>query len=99
MDWLGANFWGGSIKTLYSPPVFEEAYRFLNKVVTMPAAGRSNGTLFTMVEKAVTGERIALPLASDGVHADAVLGASDYDPTPVTSPVALVHENVKWFPL
>jgi len=99
LDWLGANFWGGSIKTLYAPPVFEEAYQFLSKVVTVPAAGRSSGTLFTMGEKTVAGERIALPLASDGVHGDAVLGASDYEPMAVSGPVVLVHENVKWFTL
>jgi hypothetical protein len=99
MDWLGANFWGGSIKTLYALPVFEEAYRFLKQVVTVPAAGRSNGTLFTMGDKIVAGERIALPLSSDGVHGDAVLGASNYEATPVSGPVVLVHENVKWFTL
>ena len=99
VDWLGANFWGGSIRSLYPPPVFEEAYRFLNKVVTVPAAGRSNGRLFSVGERVVMGERIALPLAADGEHGDAVLGASDYEATPVTGPVTLVHENVKWFTL
>ena len=52
-----------------------------------------------MGDKIVTGERIALPLASDGVHGDAVLGASDYEPTSITGRVILVHENVKWLTL
>jgi hypothetical protein len=98
-DWLGANFWGASMKELYPPDVFREAYQFLVQVIAIPAAGRSHGRLFWIGERIVLGERIALPLASDGVHGDAVLGASDYDTSPVTGPVRLIHENLEWFHL
>lgn len=96
-DWLGANFWGASLKDLHAPHVFADSHRFLFNVVSTPAAGRCSGRLFTIGGAAVTGERIALPLAADGLTADAVLGASAYE-TPISpGPVELIHENAEWF--
>ncbi len=37
-----------------------------------------------MAGKAVTGARIALPMASDGISAGGILGATDYEYLPVT---------------
>jgi hypothetical protein len=46
---------------------------------------------------AVTGERIALPLAEDGKTGDAVFGASDFVSPPLLKPAELVYENVEWY--
>lgn len=97
MDWLGANFWGASLKDLHSPHVFRDAHNFLFKVVAAPAAGRCSGRLFKVGDKAVTGERIALPLGMDGITGDGILGASDYDCPPLSGPVDLIHENMEWY--
>ena len=42
------------------------------------------------------GERIALPLASDGVLADGVLGASDYRHPYLEGPFEMITENEVW---
>jgi hypothetical protein len=98
-DWLGANFWGASLRDLHPPHVFAPAYQFLSSVVLTPAAGRCTGRLFTVGGEPVLGERIALPLAADGVTGDAILGASDYDEFALEGPVELIHENMERFSL
>jgi hypothetical protein len=96
-DWLGANFWGASLRDLHAAPEFHDARHFLSKVVTIPAAGRCSGRLFTIGENAVRGKRIALPLAADGTNGDAVLGASDYQSPLEPGSVVLIHENMEWY--
>jgi hypothetical protein len=98
-EWLGANFWGARLQDIHPPHVVEEARRFFDKILTEPAAGWCSGRLFTMAGRAVTGERIALPIAADGIRAGGILGATDYEYLPVTGPVELIHENVDWFSL
>ena len=45
----------------------------------------------------LSGGRIALPLAADGLNGDGVLGASDYEHVPFTGLVELTFENIDWF--
>jgi hypothetical protein len=96
-DWLGANFWGASLKDLHPPHVFRDAHRFFSGVLAVPAAGRCSGRLFTINGEPVNGERIALPLSADGITADAILGASAYDSPLQSGQVELIHENMEWF--
>jgi hypothetical protein len=96
-DWLGPNFFGSSLNEIHPPHVYEGAHHFLRKVVTTPAAGRCSGKLFTAGNTAVTGERIALPMATDGITADGVLGASYYEGPPPPGPVELIHDKMEWF--
>jgi hypothetical protein len=98
-EWLGANFWGARLQDIHPPHVVNAAHHFLSKVVTAPAIGRCSGRLFSMGGHAVIGERIALPLAADGINGDGVLGASDYEYLPVSGAVELIHENMEWFRL
>jgi hypothetical protein len=98
-EWLGANFWGARLQDIHSPRIALEARQFLGKVINGPAAGKCSGRLFVMGNHTALGERIALPLSADGVRADAILGATDYDHVAVTGPVELVHENLEWFAL
>jgi hypothetical protein len=98
-EWLGENFWGARIQDIYPPHIFQQSYDLLTKVITTPAAGRSSGKLFTSGDVTVSGERIALPLASDGAHADGVLGASDYGAPPSLGDLELHYENVEWYPI
>lgn len=97
VDWLGANFWGASLKDIHPPHIFPESHYFLSKIVTMPAAGRSSGRLFKVGGRAILGERIALPLATDGITGDGVLGASDYECPPLSGPIEVIHENMEWY--
>jgi hypothetical protein len=98
-DWLGANFLGASLKQMHPPKVYKESHQMLSQVVMRPAAGRFNGRLFTVGDKAIEGERICLPLAPDGNVGGGVLGASYYECPVLPGPIGLIHENVQWFPV
>jgi len=98
-DWLGTNFWGASLKDIHPPHIYSDAHQFLRKVVTMPAAGRCSGRLFVVGDKAITGERIALPMAANGIFPAGVLGASHYQGPIPPGPVELVVEGQEWFPI
>jgi len=98
-EWLGANFWGARLRDIHSPHVVNEVRQFFKQIMMTPAAGRCSGRLFTMDDRTVTGERIALPIAADGIHGDGILGATDYEYIPVTGKVELIHENAELYPL
>ena len=98
-EWLGANFWGARLQDIHPPHVVNDARRFFDRIMAGPAIGRCSGRLFTMSGRAITGERIALPLAPDGGHPGGILGATDYEYLPVSGEVELIHENVEWFAL
>ena len=59
-------------------------------------SGRFTGKLFRQAGRFVEGERIALPLAGDGVLADGVLGASDYRHPHLEGPFEIITENEVW---
>ena len=81
------------------PHVVDTAHRFLSTVVTLPAAGRTSGRLFTAGNQVATGERIALSLAADGTNGDGVLGATDFGEISSAQGVELIIENMEWFSL
>lgn len=95
--WLSDNFSGGRLEDLHSLANYPEVKQLLTILVTTPLVARSSGRLFTVEDFVVTGERMALPIASDGKTCDGILGASDYAPPPLLGPVKLIHENVEWF--
>jgi hypothetical protein len=95
-QWLGPKFCRAKLEDIHPPHVVTEARAFLDRVVTTPGLGLCSGRLFTVGTHTVTGERLALPLATDGISADGVLGVSDYVYPSVSGPVALIHENIEW---
>lgn len=95
-QWLGPKFCRAKLEDIHPPHVVMEAHAFLAKVVTTPGLGLCSGRLFTVGNHTVTGERLALPLATDGISADGILGVSDYAYPSVSGPVALIHENIEW---
>jgi hypothetical protein len=95
--WVDAKYYGGKLKDFHPRASYEEAQQLLTRIVTTPLAGRSSGRLFTVGDLAVTGERIILPMATDGRIADAILGASDYVPPPLLGPFVMAHENCEWY--
>jgi len=95
--WVGEDFCHSPLSDLHSIVNFKESNAYLTKIVTAPLAGRSSGRLFMVDDLAVTGERIALPVAEDGKTGDAVFGASDFVSPPLLKPAELVYENVEWY--
>jgi hypothetical protein len=98
-DWFGTGFSGHKLSDIHPPHMVTETHALLTKVVTLPAAGRTSGRLATVGGHTITGERIALPLATDGTNADGILGASDYTAPPGPAPFELIHENIVWCPI
>jgi hypothetical protein len=98
-DWFGTNFSGHKLDDIHPPHVLTEAQVLLTKVVTIPAAGRTSGRLAAVGGHTVIGERIALPLATDGTNADGVLGASDYTSPVPPAACELIFENIVWCPI
>jgi len=95
--WVEPSFCGGRLQDQTTRSIYEDVRQYLTKIVTTPLAGRSSGRLFTVGDFAVPGERIALPIATDGKTGDGIFGASDYVSPPLLGPAELVHENVEWY--
>jgi len=98
-DWFGTRFSGHKLEDIHPPHMVKETHAILTKVVTLPAVGRTSGRLATVGGHTITGERIALPLATDGVNADGILGASDYSAPFAPAAFELIHENIVWCPI
>jgi hypothetical protein len=94
---FGKSFRGTPLKELHPPHIFEQCHAHLTRSVSEPAFLHCTGRLFRIGERLVEGERIALPLASDGHHGDGILGASDFRHTPVFGPIELIFDRMEWF--
>lgn len=94
---FGDSFRGTPLKQLHPPHVFELAQQQMSKVVLEPAIYRSSGKLFKVGEHVIEGERIILPLASNGHHGDGVLGASEFVFSGVSGAIELLCENLEWY--
>jgi hypothetical protein len=93
----GQSFRGTPLKDLHPPHVFQRSHADLSRAVSEPAIYRCWGKLFKVGDQVIEGERIILPLGSDGRHADGVLGASDFQYPVTTGPVELMRDQVEWF--
>lgn len=99
---FGKNFRGVSLRDLHPPHVYEQAHARMMHLVQGPHLGRCKGPLFRKGGRVIHGERIVMPLASDGIHCDGALGASDYPlppPSDEDQPVEIIMENEEWFAL
>ena len=94
---FGKSFRGTPLKDLHPPHIFELAQAHMTKVVTGPAFYYCTGKLFKAGSQEFEGERLMLPLASDGRYGDGVLGATDYRSRAATGPVELLVGHIEWF--
>jgi hypothetical protein len=93
------SFRGTPLKELHSPHMAELSQAHMTKVLSDPAAYYCNGKLFKVDTLIVEGERIMLPLASDRIHGDVVLGATDFPMRPAQGPIELLVGDISWFSL
>jgi hypothetical protein len=99
---LGRGFKGIALEDAHPPEALPRVRQYMTRIVSQPAALRCVGPLFRQRQQVVEGERIVLPLASDGVHCDGILGASDYSwphPSPDNGPIELLSEMEDWCPM
>jgi hypothetical protein len=97
---FGQSFRGTPLKDLHRPDIYEKCHANQKRLVTEPALYRGTGKLFKTADQIVSGERIALPLASDGHNGDETLGASEYDYKVLgLIQVEIIHDREEWYPL
>jgi hypothetical protein len=94
---FGQSFRGTPLRALHPSDVFQRVQANLTRAVLENAVYRCAGKLFKVGDHIVEGERIVMPLASDGIHADGIFGASDFKYPAFTGPVELLSENLEWF--
>jgi hypothetical protein len=99
---LAGDLRGTPLQQFQPPRLALRMHLTVSRVVLGPAFYRGTGKLFQQGGHMVEGERIVLPLATDGINGDGALGASDYD-DPIaeaaTDPVEVLHDVEEWFPL
>lgn len=98
---FGKNLRGVSLIEVQPPEAFEPVHALLTRIVQMPATYRGAGQVFRQRDHYTAGERIILPLSSDGEFGDGILGATEYQsPYPIKGlPVETFSENESWFQL
>ncbi len=94
---FGKSFRGTPMTEIYPPAEYPRLYERSRRVVCEPAFFRGEGMVFSHVERIGQGERIMLPLAEDGEHADGILGATIYEA--FAGQMAQAEEAETWFSL
>ncbi|MEO8301861.1 MAG: PAS domain-containing protein [Rhizomicrobium sp.] len=96
---FGKNFSNLPLEEAMTASDYLWVHRYLTRVVTEPAIYRSGGNLYRQAGRLIAGERIALPLADDGLTCDGVLGISDYRDPHLDGPFELITEQEIWLSL
>jgi len=76
---FGKTFRGTPMTQLYPPDQFPHMFARFRRIVCDPALYLEHGKVFQSVDHFGFGERIALPLAQDGVTGDGIIGATVYE--------------------
>jgi len=93
------SFRGTPLKELHPPHIYQLSQAHMTKLVSDPAAYYCSGHLFKVGSQAFEGERIMLPLGSDRLRGDGVLGATDFPMRPADGEVELLVGQIEWFAL
>ncbi len=99
---FGVSFRGTPLREVHPPHIFDKVQASMTRLVLGPCLYRGTGQLFRQGDHVTMGERIALPLAEDGEHADGILGVSDYPLPPIAllqRPAELILDREEWFSL
>lgn len=75
---FGKSFRGRPMRELFAEGEYEAMFRRHQRIVATPALFHGKGFVFRHLMRDGMGERIAMPLADDGVHGDGILGATKY---------------------
>jgi hypothetical protein len=96
---IGKDFRGLRLADAYPAEAIGWAMGVFQRVVREPALYAYAGVMFTQMEKPGDGERIMMPLSSDGKTADGLLGATMFGPMH-NAPMTLVMpspDDERWF--
>lgn len=95
---FGKSFTGTPMEDLYPAKDYPRLFARAKRVVGSPEFYRGVGMVFNHLDHSGSGERIMLPLATDGVNGDGVIGATVYQFF-LGERVEKVPEDDFWFPL
>ena len=98
----GRSFRGLRLSHIHnSPERFARTFALFQRAISEPAIFRGSGRVFQLKGKFESGERIMLPLSTDGLKGDSVFGATESGGLPVIhdQPVEPVHDIGDWFSL
>ena len=99
---LDGHFRGTPLEQFQPPRIAMRMHLTVSRVILGPALYRGTGKLFQQGQTIVEGERIVLPMSTDGVNGDGALGVSDYQQPASESaadPVEVLHDKEEWFAL
>jgi hypothetical protein len=97
MTGYGLSFRGTPLRDIHPPHMFKIAQEHMTRLVSEPALYYCSGKLFRAGDRVVEGERIMMPLASDGSDADGALGATAYEYQNTGEKVEIVVGDIEWF--
>ncbi len=95
---FGKSFRGIPMAEIYPDKDFWRLFVRSKRVVCEPALYRGEGMVFSHVDHYGHGERIMMPLASDGIVGDGILGATKYQSVGGPPATDLLEREV-WFSL
>jgi hypothetical protein len=97
----GKNFRGLKLSQAHpSADRYAATHALFLRVISEPAIFRGSGRIFQLKGKFESGERIMLPLSSDGLAGDGIFGATETGQLPVIhQPVEAIHDIGDWFSL
>ena len=75
---FGKAFRGQPMRALFPDSEFDAMFRIHHRIVAEPCFLYGRGMVFDNLGNVGTGERICLPVADDGAHADGIVGATQY---------------------
>jgi hypothetical protein len=98
---VGKDFRGLPLAQSQSPASFASMHPLLTRVVQAPAAFCGYGMVFRQGDRLVKGERLVLPLSTDGREADGLIGATEYDGSQFMPGEAVepITDQERWFAL
>ncbi len=95
---FGKSFKGLPMSEAYPEQDFARLFARCKRVVCKPALYRRDGMVFRHVDHYGHGERIIMPLASDGILGDGIFGATTYQSVG-GAPAMDIPDSEGWFPL
>jgi hypothetical protein len=100
-DLFGKSIRGVKMEDYFQGKVYDAVYSRCHRVVTEPCFSRDHGNIFHYRDRLGTGERIMMPLADDGIHADGVFGATAFDLSAYSGidQISYAAEILEYYPL
>lgn len=95
---FGKTFRGTPMEALYPTDQFPLMFKRFRRVVCEPALYKEEGKVFQVVDHCGFGERVAMPLSSNGELGDGIIGATLYDVIRVKD-ARPNDDDVRWFAL